>query len=280
LFGGNGGAMPVRVQCPNCATKLNVKDELIDRKVKCPKCSTVFSATDKLRAAKPAAIEGEEAVAPVVPRPKKAARRSEEFTFDLRSVSTKHPNGYAYRVTATDQGIAFTCLTVDEAGRRPSEEESAKFDFRLEWDEIAEVRKPSTIFDPEVVFVGKDGQKTKCVFAEAGQEEAAFKGLKNAFGTLPDVTFTYERTPVWKLLALPGAFTVGMVVVGIIAYLVLARMEETGEGGRMNVIIVLIYRYLGKYGVLALFLLAAVGGILWSVKKWRTYASMEPSEDG
>jgi hypothetical protein len=240
----------------------------------------VFSATDKLRAAKPAATERKEAVAPVVPRPKKTARRSQEFTFDLRGVSTKHPNGWAYRVTATDQGIAFTCLTVDEAGRRPSEEQSAKFDFRLDWDEIAEVRRPATIFDPLVVFVGKDGQKTQCVFAEAGQEQAAFEGLKNAFATLPDVTFIHERTPLWKLLAVPVAFTIGMVALGIIGYLVLAHLEETGGTARMHVIIVLIYNYLGKYGVLALFLLLAVSGILRSVMKWRKYASMEPSEDG
>lgn len=272
--------MSLLVQCPNCAGKLNVKDENIGKKVRCPKCKTVFPATEKPLGAAPVATPEQEAIAPAAPRPKKAARPAEEFTFDLRSVSTKHPNGYAYRVTATDQGIAFTCLTVDDKGRRPSEEESAKFDFRLEWDEIAEVRKPATIFDPAVAFVGKDGQKTQCIFAEAGQEEAAFQGLKEAFGILPDVTFNYERTPAWKLLAIPIAFTIGMIAIGIIAYFALAHMEETGGSGRMHVIIVVVYNYLGKHGVLAVFLLLAVVGVFWSVMKWRKYASLGPAEEG
>lgn len=271
--------MSVRVECPNCAGKLNVKDESIGKKVRCPKCQTVFLATEKPSAAKAAAAPAVEPAAPVSLRPKKPPRPPQEFTFDIRSVSTKHPNGYAYRVTATDQGIDFTCLTVDDKGKRPSEEESAKFDFRIEWDEIAEVRKPATIFDPLVVFVDKDGEKTKCTFAEGGEELAAYKGLKEAFGTVPDVTFTHERTPAWKLLAVPIGFTIGMIAIGIIAYFTLAHMEEEGAGGRMNVVIILIYKYLGKFGVLGLFLLAALGGIIWSVMKLRKYAALEASED-
>lgn len=267
--------MPVRVQCPRCASKLNVKDELLGRKVKCPKCTTVFAAKEGVGAAKPAAVAEDEPAPPPVPRPKKAARRAAEVTFDVRSVSTKHPNGYAYRVTATEQGIDFTCLTVDEKGRAPSEEESAKYDFQLDWDEIDEVKRPATILDPVVMFVDKDGQKTKCVFAEAGQEVAAFEELETAFANLPEVKFSYERTPMWKVLAVPVAFTLGMIVVGLIAFFVLANLEESGGTARMHVVIVLIYNYLGKFGVLGLFLLAAVGGIIWSVVKAHKHAALE-----
>ncbi len=35
--------MPRIATCPNCATKLNVPDELAGRRVKCPKCGTAFA---------------------------------------------------------------------------------------------------------------------------------------------------------------------------------------------------------------------------------------------
>ena len=274
--------MSLLVQCPNCAGKLNVKDELIDKKVRCPKCKTVFPATNKPRpapAAPPAITEVEEDPVPIAPRAKKAATPVEEVAFAIRSVSTKHPNGYAYRVTATERAIDFTCLTVDDKGKAPSEEESEKYDFQLSWDEIAEVRKASTMLDPLVVFVHKDGQKTKCTFAESGQEEEAFHALKKAFATLPDVEFIYEQTPMWKRLAPPIAFTVGMVVVGIIAYFALAHMEESTGSVRMNVIVIFIYKTLGKVGVLAVFLAAAAGGLLWTIMKWRKYAAPAPADE-
>ncbi len=33
--------MPIKISCPDCPTKLNVKDELAGRSVKCPKCSSI-----------------------------------------------------------------------------------------------------------------------------------------------------------------------------------------------------------------------------------------------
>jgi predicted Zn finger-like uncharacterized protein len=36
--------MPAVLQCPSCASKLRVPEELAGKKVKCPKCSTAFAA--------------------------------------------------------------------------------------------------------------------------------------------------------------------------------------------------------------------------------------------
>jgi predicted RNA-binding Zn-ribbon protein involved in translation (DUF1610 family) len=37
--------MPVRTACASCGQKLNVRDELLDKRAKCPVCGHVFVAT-------------------------------------------------------------------------------------------------------------------------------------------------------------------------------------------------------------------------------------------
>jgi hypothetical protein len=226
-------AVALSVQCPRCASRLKVREEHAGKRVRCPKCATPVPVPGDIRGARP------------------AGRHPVEF--EVRHLISKRPNGYGYRVTATDDGITFTCLTVNEGGRRPTQDESAKYDFRLGWKEIAEVRKPATMVDRLLVFVTQSGEKIQCTFTEDGDEDNAFHMLRDAFATMPAVQFTRDQTPMWKGLIVPVGFSILMLVFGYLSYVGLDDLERTGGRIRTHAVVALIYKTLGKYGVMAFF---------------------------
>lgn len=262
--------MPVRLQCHQCAVTLKVKEELIGKRIKCPKCGTVFSAVAATEALNPTAIKNE-ASSPVERPSGESVGQSREFEC-LVKISTKRPLGHNYHAFVTNQGIAFTCLTVDDKGRVPTSKESSQLDFQLTWDEITQVIRPAAI-DPIVKFVGKDGGTIECSFADAGDENAVFGELKNVFGTLPGVTFTYKPKPLWMRLFYPIGWVVLWAAGGIGMYFLFAGMEAKGGRVRIHVFLALIYALVGKTGILALCLILAACGIPMAVSAWRRHAT-------
>src|SRR5690349_1192875 len=93
--------------------------------------------------------------------------------------------------------------------------------------------------------------------------------------TMSDPTPHEEHTPAWQWFL----YSVGCIGLAILIFFLLKNMEETGQGGRMNWIIVILYKIGGKWtaaGVLGgLGILFAVVGI---VELTRSNAS-EPDDD-
>lgn len=74
----------------------------------------------------------------------------------------------------------------------------------------------------------------------------------------PDETPAEQEKPdnPWSTLG----WGVLMIGLGIGGYFLFANLEESGGSVRMNVIVLLVYKILGKYGVLAVF--SAIGALL------------------
>ena len=200
-------------------------------------------------------------------------------SFDVRGVSTKRKTGSAYRVMADDEQIAFECLTTDAKNKAPDAEQLGALSFALGWNEIAEIRKPSTMLDTVLRIVTTDGQKVDCLFSNDGDEVKAYRELKKSFSGKTKVVFTHERTPAWKLMVLPLGFTIVMVVLGYLGFCWFDHLEQEGGRIRTHALIILIYETLGKYGVFGAFLLLALTGLYWGGKRLRTYKAIEASGD-